>query len=425
MTVLIRNVRAIDILADIDTVVDAFIGPGFISLSPKKITPRHIIDGRNLILVPGLIDLHVHFREPGFIYKEDICSGIKAALAGGVTSALVMPNTHPAIDSLSRVDYQIRRKNPVNFDLMVAGAASENLAGLKPSSLLTSCKAPVKAVTDDGRPILDETLMKNILRRCRFHNIVCMQHAEDIFISQHASINEGHISRRFNIAGQPKKAEYDLIARDIELAKKIQARYHILHLSCKESLQIVRKAKRSKALVTCEVAPHHLLLSQCDIRSLDPNKKMNPPLRSKTDVEALLEGLHDGSIDAVASDHAPHSRREKRRPFTEAPFGVVGLESTILVLLTLVKRGLSLKRAIASMTTGPARVLQDPRRGCMLHQQALKNAVLIDPNYQSMFSIRNLAGRSINSAFFGMELFGQVKATFLDGQIVFSRLNNI
>ncbi len=282
----------------------------------------------------------------------------------------------------------------------------------------------MNAVTDDGLPIMDDTLLENIMRRCRRHDTVFMQHAEDLSKSLRASMNDGKMSKKLGLLGQHTRAESDLVARDIRIAERLGVRYHVLHLSCAKSLDLVKNAKRNGVKISCEVAPHHLLLDETDVRNLDTLKKMNPPLRTKDDVRALIEGLENGHIDAVASDHAPHSHKEKRLPFTKAPFGVVGLESSILVLLTLVKkRRLSLRRAIEAMTVGPARVLKkELRLGTMCGELALKNAVLIDPNHVSIFTRRNLFGRSRNSPYIGMELYGKVLATFLNGKIVSNQI---
>lgn len=421
MSTLVRHVRVIDPYADVDVIDDVVISPEAIEIAPSAAKPTHVIDGRGCVLVPGLVDLHVHFREPGFIHKEDIASGIRAALAGGVTSALVMPNTRPAIDQPKHVDFQLKRAQSCGFDLMAAACASKGLLGEVASDIANLARAGVRAVTDDGHAIHDAKLMQTVLKQCRLHNIVCMQHAENVEISHQASLNEGVASKRLGILGQSSRAESALVKRDLELALQINCRYHVLHLSCQESLRAVRMAKRESQLISCEVAPHHLLLSDSDIRGFDTHKKMNPPLRSKEDVGALLEGLADGTIDALASDHAPHSCKEKRQDFMKAPFGVVGLESAIMVLMTLVKnQGLSLKTALGLMTSGPARVVQRSGRiGTMLGEKALKNAVLLDPSYRAIFSRRNLYGRSYNSPFIGMELFGRVNATFLGGRLVY------
>jgi dihydroorotase len=421
MTVLIKKVRVIDCSKALDIIEDVLISPDEITLSPHNVKKARVVDGQGKILAPGLVDLHVHFREPGFTYKEDIQSGINAALAGGVTSALVMPNTSPAIDQAKHVYYQRKRAEKTGFNLMVAAAASIGLEGQKATDIASLKQAGAKAVTDDGKPILNDSLMEEIFKRCRRHDLVCMQHAEDLRQSHGYSLNLGKASKKTGLCGQPGAAETRLIERDIALSEKIGARYHVLHLSCKESLKVIRDAKRRGAFVTCEVTPHHLLLDDSYVFNLDTNKKMNPPLRSKEDVEALVEGLNDRTIDAVASDHAPHAAAEKRKSFERAPFGVVGLESAILVLFTLVKKGkLSIKRAIELMTSGPASIIGESESiGTFCEVHAAKNAVLLNPHFLSTLSGRKLFGRSKNSAFIGHELYGKVEATFLNGKIAF------
>lgn len=422
MATLIKHVRIIDPRAGMDVNEDVLITKEGIFIAPNKVpNGSEEFDGQQRVLIPGLVDLHVHFREPGFVHKEDIASGIRAALAGGVTSALVMPNTRPAIDSPQSVLYQLRQARRFGFDMMVAGAATYGLAGEQRSDVGALKRSGAKAITDDGRPILSDECMAAVLKACRVHNLVCMQHAEHTGLSCGHPINQGIASARLKIPGQEARAEYDLIERDLKLAERIGTRYHVLHLSCKESLKLVRRAKERRIAVTCEVAPHHLLLSDNDIRELDGNMKMNPPLRSKADRDALIEGINDGSIDAVASDHAPHHRREKMRSFVEAPFGVVGVETSMLVLLRLVQeRKIELHSAIRLMTHGPAQVIgEDGRVGTIMGEKALKNAVFIDPHHRFQLTEKHLFGRSKNSAFLGRELGGRILATFLNGNVVY------
>lgn len=424
---LIKNVRIIDPRAAIDIVDDVLISPQGINIAPSGAADRYdYVDGTSCLLVPGFVDLHVHFREPGFSYKEDIASGIYASLAGGVTSALVMPNTSPVIDAPKHVDYQLKRARRSGFDLMVAGAASFGLLGEEATDIAALKLSGVKAITDDGRPILSDVAMEKVLRDCRRHDLVCMQHAEDTCQSCGHSLNDGAMSRRLALDGQHARAEYELVARDIQLAEKIGARYHVLHVSSAESIALIRKAKRRGALVSCEVSPHHLLLSDRDIGNYDGNKKMNPPLRSKADNEGLIEAINDGTIDAVASDHAPHHRREKLLPFVKVPFGVVGVETSMLALLSLVKkRAISLNSAIKLMTSGPARVLKESARiGTMVGAHAYKNAVLIDPRPSFMLTESMIKSRSKNSAFLGRELHGKILMTFLNGQLLYRARGN-
>lgn len=426
MTILIKNVRIIDPALKLDLVDDVLIGEEEISIAPKHIKNTiESIDGTSHLLVPGLIDLHVHFREPGFHYKEDINSGIRAALAGGVTSALVMPNTSPSIDSPKHVDYQLKRARASGYDLMVAGAASMGLLGEEATDRAMLKRSGVKAITDDGRPILSDEAMEKVLRDCRRYDLLCMQHAEDTCQSCGHALHEGEMSKRLALDGQTGRAEYELVARDIALAERIGARYHVLHVSCAESIALIRKAKRRGVLISCEVSPHHLLLFDRDIGNYDGNKKMNPPLRTKADNEAMIEGINDGTIDAVASDHAPHHRREKIMPFVRAPFGVVGVETSMLVLLRLVKRGqISLHHAIKLMTSGPARVLKESSRIGTFAGNAAKNAVLIDPRRDFILNESMIKSRSKNSAFIGRELSGKIMMTFLNGRLVYSARGN-
>lgn len=420
MATFVRNVRVIDPKAGIDSIDDVIISPEEIKLAPTRIDNNiRGIDGKDLILVPGLIDLHVHFRDPGFLYKEDCYSGIHAALHGGVTSALVMPNTSPTLDCPKWLIHQFKSAKKSGFHLMVAAAASKGLLGQKVTDIGVLKQSGASAITDDGKPILRDEHMIEVLRACRRHDLVCMQHAEDTTVSCGHSLHDGEASKRLKVPGQPRAAEVDLVKRDIALAEQIGARYHVLHISCKESLKLIEHAKRRGVRASCEVTPHHLLLADKDIKELNANKKMNPPLRERADQQALLDGINNGVIDAVASDHAPHSRSEKMSSFLKAPFGVVGVETSILVLMTLVaKHKISLTKAIKLMTTGPASVLNDENIGTMFKESCRKNAVLIDPNFRSMMTESHLYGRSKNSAFLGMEVFGRVMATFLNGHLV-------
>jgi dihydroorotase len=418
MATLIKNVRIIDPFASVDVVDDALITPQNISIAPVKIpTATTVIDGTGMVLAPGLVDLHVHFREPGFTHKETIREGIARALAGGFTSAVVMPNTKPAIDSYKAVSFQHKRAEKSGFDLMVAAAATFGLGGEVPTDVALLKKAGAVGITDDGRPVMSERLMQAQLRACRRENVVFMQHAEDLCQSHNHPMHEGTVSQKLAINGQPASAEADMVARDIALAERIGARYHVLHLSCSATLKHVRAAKRRGVAVTAEVTPHHLLLSDRHVLGLDTCFKMNPPLRTDEDRRALLAGLNDHTIDAVASDHAPHTRAEKARGFVGAPFGVTGLETTLSCLLTLVHEGkITLKRAIELLTTGPAAIVnRHGVIGTMLGDQALKNAVLFDPKPRFQLSRRHLRGRSHNSPFLGAEFYGRVVMTFLNG----------
>jgi dihydroorotase len=422
MAYLIKKARIIDPKAGIDIIDDLFISPNTLEIAPSVLPNNYsLFDGQGLIVAPGFIDLHVHFREPGFNYKEDISSGIRASLAGGVTSALVMPNTKPAIDSASRISYQKFRARRMGFDLMVAAAGTKNLRGLELTDVYELKKAGAHAITDDGLPIAHDNHVQDIMKACRRHNLVFMQHAEDFTLSAHAPIHDGSFSKYFNIPGQVALAESAMIKRDLAFAESIGARYHVLHLSTKESLDLIRKAKRKKLRVSCEVTPHHLLLCEKALWRDSSNKKMNPPLRTAHDCDALIAALNDGSIDAVASDHAPHARFEKKEGLFKAPFGVVGLETSMRVLLSLVKEErITLVRALELMSVGPAKILEEEERiGTFIGQAASKNIVILDPHAHRVIGPHDFKGRSYNSAFMGMRLWGKIRATFLNGNLVY------
>jgi dihydroorotase len=417
----LKNIRLIDVTIGFDQITNLLISSDGIFLNPSSIDASCIlIDGKNKIALPGLIDMHVHFRQPGFEYKETIETGSRAALAGGVTTVVVMPNTNPALDTAERVVEQINLTNTVNgVEILVAGAVSKDLLGQEPTDYATLKKAGVVGITDDGRPVMNEDLMNKAMRACAESDLLFMQHAEDLSLSQSASMNKGKTSQMLCIKGQLADAEGAMVERDIALAKKYDARYHVLHLSTKRSLDAVRKAKMEGLKVSCEVTPHHLLLNDQACASWDTNKKMNPPLRDENDRLALIEGLIDGSVDAVASDHAPHSAKEKQNHFCQAPFGVVGLETAFAVLLTLVNQGIiPLSRAVALMTSGPAKILQKQNQiGTVSSSCASNNLCIIDLESKWQVDAQSLQGRSKNSAFLGMELHGKVIATFLKGNL--------
>ena len=417
----IKNIRLLDTASGFDKITNLLLSPAGFFLNPSVLGASCvIIDGQSKVALPGLIDMHVHFRQPGFLHKETIATGSQAAFAGGVTTVVVMPNTNPVLDTPERIEEQISLSGLVDgVEILVAGAVSKGLLGQEPTDYAALKKAGAIGVTDDGSPVMNEDLMDQAMRACAENDLLFMQHAEDLGLSHSASMNEGKTSRIMGIKGQLADSEGAMVERDIDLAKKYNARYHVLHLSTKRSLAAVRKAKMAGLKVSCEVTPHHLLLNDEACAAWDTNKKMNPPLRDENDRLALIEGLIDGSIDAVASEHAPHSAAEKQNHFCQAPFGVVGLETAFAVLLTLVNQGfISLSRAVMLMTSGPAKILQKQHQiGTVLASAASNNLCIIDLETKWRVDAQSLQGRSKNSAFLGMELQGKVMATFLKGNL--------
>ena len=418
---LIRNVRLMDPFHRFDQRTDVLISPEVFELEPTHIPEdARVLDGKSWVACPGLIDLHVHFREPGFEHKETLETGSVAALAGGVTTVVVMPNTRPVLDTAERVKNQIQRSKEIDgVQLWVAGAVTKGLEGNESTDYVSLKKAGVVALSDDGRPVMNDAIMREALKACAQYDLLFMQHAEDLNLSHGAPMNLGPTSERLGVEGQPGQAEWLMVKRDLEWVKETGARYHVLHASTKETLQEISKAKAEGLCVSAEVTPHHLILTDEACSKADPNTKMNPPLRSDSDRRALIQAVQEGLIDAVASDHAPHSEGEKNLGFCKAPFGVVGLETAFSVLLTLVHQGvISLERAISLMTKGPAQILKKSGDiGTLLSGSSEKNLCLFDPTARWRVESKHFYGKSKNSAFLETELIGRVVATFLRGRL--------
>jgi dihydroorotase len=427
---LIRGARVIDPWAAIDATVDVLVTPAGVSLDPASVpADARVLEAAGLWALPGLVDLQVHFREPGQTHKEDLGTGSRAALAGGVTTVVVMPNTRPVLDdpALVRAQHDISEARGL-ARVLVAAAATRGSEGRAISDYGALKSAGAVAVTDDGLPVLDDRVMADALRSCRRHDLLFMQHAEDTRITHHVPMTDCDVSRAAGVEGQPPEAESVIVERDVRLAEEIGARYHVLHLSTARSLEAVRGAKARGARVSCEVSPHHLLLTHDDVvkpgvssprsaADLDPNKKMNPPLRSEADRRALIAGLADGTVDAVATDHAPHASQEKGQGFVQAPFGVTGLETMLSALLTFVEDGtIDARRAVELVTSGPARVLaREGRLGTLVGPRAPADLCLVDPTREWAVDPGSVLSRSKNSCFLGRRFTGRVIATFLRG----------
>lgn len=416
---LLTGVRVLDPVAGIDGIHDVFIAPGQIVFDPGEV-PEEVkrIPGAGLWALPGLIDLQVHFRQPGFEYKETLATGAAAAFAGGVTTVVVMPNTKPSLDTPDAVRFQMEEGARCGLRLLVAAAATQGLAGRALTDHRALRAAGAVAITDDGLPVLDDDLMKASLELCAQNDLLFMQHAEDTRMTGHAPMTACEVSDALGIAGQPADAEGVMVERDIHLAEETGARYHVLHTSTARSLHAIRRAKAAGLPISCEASPHHLLLNTESCRGGDPNTKMNPPLREEADRCALVEALVDGTIDAVATDHAPHSADEKGQGFVQAPFGVVGLETAFAAVLRFYHDGkITAQRAVDLMTGGPARVLrQSGAMGTLVGEHAPADLCLVDPARVWQVTPESLAGRSKNSAFVGQTFQGKVVATFSEGK---------
>jgi dihydroorotase len=378
-------------------------------------------DARGLVVAPGFIDLHVHLREPGQSYKETIASGTAAAAVGGFTSICCMPNTHPIVDSPEWVTWIQQAERGAVVNVFPVAAATKASKGAVLTDFRGLQRAGAIAVTDDGKPILGNDIMRETLRLASELNLPVIQHAEDTRMTEHCSMNEGPTSFRLGLRGMKTVAEASVVERDVQLAQQFTgARLHVAHLSTADALKAVRRGKRSKARITCEVTPHHFSLIDADVAEYDTNLKMNPPLRSASDREAILVALADGTVDAIATDHAPHAPHEKIIEFERALFGVTGLETGLGVAITRLHREqrIPLARIVELFTAGPARVVDIKGRGSLVRGN-YADVTIFDPKKRWTFEAAKSRSKSRNTPFDGWSLTGKVVATIVGGRVVY------
>src|SRR5690348_6231464 len=373
-SLLIKGGHMMDPAARIDAAMDVLIRDGRVVeiATPNKIKggADRSLDARGLIVAPGFIDLHVHLREPGQGYKETIASGTAAAAMGGFTSVCCMPNTSTVVDSPEWVSWIRHPERGAVVNVFPIAAATQASKGAVLTDYRGMQRAGAVAVTDGGKPILSETTMRDALRTSAEINFPIVQHAEDTRVTQNCSMHEGASSFRLGLRGMTAAAEANIVDRDVQLAQQFNgARLHVAHLSTSDALTAVRRGKRNRARVTCEVTPHHFALTDADVRDYDTNFKMNPPLRTAEDREALIVSLGDGTVDAIATDHAPHAQHEKIVEFERASFGITGLETALSLAVSVlhVENKIPLTRIVELFTSGPARVIDLRGRGTLLH----------------------------------------------------------
>ena len=378
-----------------------------------------IIDARGMLVVPGLVDIHTHLREPGHEYKETIETGTRSASKGGVTTLLAMANTEPVNDSASVTRLILRKAKEAGYArVFPVGSVSVGMLGETLSEFGELYEAGCVAVSDDGIPVADGSLMRRALEYAKIFNIPVITHAEDLCINSGGVMNEGFVATRLGLRGIPNASEVSMVARDIELSVLTGGRLHVAHVSTKGAVELIRAAKKQGVHVTAEAAPHHLLLDDSQVEGYNTNAKMSPPLRSTEDVKALIAGLKDGTIDAVATDHAPHSSIEKDVEFDSAANGIVGLETSLGLVLELVnKKEIDLVTAITRMTSGPAAVMG--LNAGSLKVGASADVAIIDLNKEWTVEPKDFYSRSKNTPFAGRVLKGQVQKTLLNGKIVF------
>ncbi|MGE0823900.1 MAG: dihydroorotase [Candidatus Binatia bacterium] len=383
-------------------------------------TEAEYIEAAGLSIAPGFIDMHVHLREPGYEYKETVLTGTQAAVAGGFTTVACMANTNPINDNATVTRYIIERARAANLARVVPiGALSKGLKGEELAALGEMVEAGVVAISDDGRPVMNANLMRRALEYCSMLNVPISVHEEDLDLAAGGVMNEGAVSLRLGLRGIPNAAEDVMIARDIELARLTGGRIHIAHLSTRGAVALVRQAKAQGLPVTAEAAPHHFSLTEDAVDGYNTNAKMAPPLRCAEDIEAVKEGLRDGTIDAIATDHAPHHHDEKEVEFDQAANGIVGLETALPLTLALVDaQVLSLVEAVRKLTEGPARILGLPYGTLAVGAPA--DVVLFDPHALWLVAADKLQSKSKNTPFVGWELKGKVILTMVEGRVVYA-----
>ena len=419
MKILIKGGRVIDPANKIDEITDILVEDSKISKVAKNIKAEtdKIIEAQGKIVLPGIVDMHVHLREPGREDKETICSGTKAALAGGVTSILAMPNTEPAIDSVEhlKVLKEAIQKSAKN-NVFICAAITKNRQGEELNDLAELKKSGAIAVSDDGASVESDNVMLDALKSAKKEGILVICHSEDKKLSNGGQVNLGFTSTRLGLRGVSAESEYKRIERDIELAEKTGASIHIAHVSCKESVEIIAKAKKKGIKVTCETAPHYFSFSDAAVLGYDTNFKMNPPLRSKEDMLAIRKALADGIIDTIASDHAPHTENEKDIEFERAEFGVTGLETELAAAITeLIDNNLlSWSKLVEKISLNPSRIL-GINKGT-LSAGADADILVVDPEKEWVVTKDNLISKSKNSSFIGRKLKGCVEYTLCQGK---------
>ncbi len=423
-TIRIANGRVIDPSQGLDQVADVWLGGYRVhAIGPRPdLRAARTIDATNRIVCPGLIDMHVHLREPGREEDETIATGTAAALAGGVTSVACMPNTEPAIDSQASAEFIIlQAKRAGNANVFPIGAITKDRKGVELAEIGGLVDGGAVAFTDDGSPVANSEIMRRAMEYCRMFDKAVLSHSEDLELTRGAVMNEGFESMRLGLRGYPAVAEEIMVYREIALAELTGARVHILHVSTAGSVDLIRRGKARGVRVTGEACPHHFTLTDACLRDFDSNYKMSPPLRTDTDVQAILAGLRDGTLDVLATDHAPHAPEKKMRELDQAPNGIVGLETFLPICVkALIEPGiLTWPQMIEKMTINPARVLGIDRG--TLKPDAVADVTIIDPDARWTIDPAQFRSKSRNSPYAGVAVRGWAETVIVGGVVKFER----
>lgn len=421
MTILIRNGRVINPAEKRDEVADLLIENDRVKAIDKNIDvdADKVIDAEGCFVMPGLIDLHVHLRDPGLTYKEDIESGGKAAANGGYTTICCMPNTKPVTDCEEVISYIVNKakeKSPVN--VLPVGAVTKGMLGKEITDVFGMKKAGICAISEDGKSVMNSQVYREAMENAVKADVPVLAHCEDINLVHGGVINMGEKSKEFNVNGISNAVEDIIVARDILLAKETGAKLHLCHCSTKDSVTMVKEAKADGVKVTAEVCPHHFAMCTDDMKTMDSNYKMNPPLRTREDMEALIEGLKNDIMDVISTDHAPHSAEEKARPITEAPFGIVGSETALPLTVTyLLKPGhITPMQMAEKMSYNPAKVIGIDKGDISVGKIA--DIVVINPDKEYVIDVNTFKSKGRNTPFDKMKVSGSVEYTIVGGKIV-------
>lgn len=416
-SILFKNVRIVD--AGTDTIGDVLVKDGVIAeIGNVSEAADRVIEGNGkLVVMPSLFDMHVHFRDPGFTHKEDVLTGCAAALAGGVSGVVCMPNTKPPIDSRETVDYIVSKAEPTGVSVYPAGCVTKGMLG---KELYDHSSIGVRIISDDGRPVENAELLRQAMLESNKNGILIASHCEDLNIINGGIVNDGEVSAELGLKGMNRASEDSITAREIAVAMSADARIHICHVSTVGSLDFIREAKARGVKVTCETCPHYFMYTDEKIRSLDADYRMNPPLRTEADRAAVEKAVLDGTIDCIVTDHAPHAAEEKA-DFCKAPNGVVGLETSLAAMLThFYHTGkLSLSRISEMMSAEPRKLLGLPVT--KLEKGAKADLILVDTEKEWVVEPEKLHSKSHNTVFKGEKFKGQNLMTITDGIIRFER----
>ena len=423
MKLLIKNGRLVFPVTGTVVLQDVLVENGVISLMERGLDPEgcdRVIDASGLMVAPGLVDMHVHLRDPGLTYKEDILTGCAAAARGGVTAMACMANTSPAVDCPEQVEYVLNRaRQGCGVEVYPIAAVSKGLRGEEPTDAEALKDAGAVALSDDGNNVDNANLMRDVLIRARGLDLPVLCHCEDTTMVAGRAVNEGSVSRQLWLEGRPAIAEEIMVMRDAMLAEETGAHVHICHVSTAKSVDIIRRMKKRGVRLTCETCPQYFTLTEDEVLTQGAMARVNPPLRTRNDVAGIVAGLRDGTIDVIATDHAPHSAEEKARSLTRAPSGMIGLETSLAIALTQLyhTRRMDLPAIIKRMSTTPADILRLPRGRMSLGAQA--DLVLFDPDEEWTVDPEQFASKARNTPFAGWKVKGRVKYTIVKGEVIY------